>query len=202
MGKGMVPCWQCGVEMPLEHSRCSRCGTPRPTTKLDEIQTTPGAPLIRVPKRRRISSHDLVPISLRDEYDEAERERAERGARSRDERAKKLLWAAAAGAALTALPMGIPGFLFLPLRSDAFLLAVLDVVIGALAGLLTVRVRGGLFQGLVLFGAGFAAAVATKIKNGYPTEHQPVAIAVLASAVVFSLLVAGFIGMALDEHED
>lgn len=200
-GKGMSSCWSCGAEMPIEHSRCLRCGTTRRTSSLDELDTMPGAPLIRPPKRRRISSHDLLPVSLRDEYEDAAREREVKGLRHSDDRRKKFLWAAGAGAALTALPMAIPGFLFMPLRSDAFLLTLLDIVIGALAGFLTLRLRGGLLQGLMMFSAGFAAAVWTKVRIGYPIQHQPVAIAVLAAAVFLSVLVGGFIGMALDEHE-
>jgi hypothetical protein len=201
MGKGMTPCWQCGVEMPIEHTRCSRCGTSRHPTRLDELDTVPGAPLIRAPKRRRISSHDLLPVSLRDEYDQAARERETKGVRAGSDRTRKFLWAAATGAALTAAPLAVPTFLFLPLKSTAVLLLGLDLVIGAAAGFLTVRVKGGIFQGLVLFCAGFAAAVWTKVHVGYPIEHQPVALAVLGSAIALSVLVAGFVGMALDEHE-
>jgi hypothetical protein len=201
MGKGMTPCWQCGVEMPIEHTRCSRCGTTRHPTRLDELETVPGAPLIRAPKRRRISSHDLIPLSLRDEYEQVAREREIKGVRSGTDRTRKFVWAAATGAALTAAPLAVPGFLFLPLKSTALMLLGLDLIIGAAAGYLTLRVKGGLFQGLVLFGAGFAAAVWTKVHVGYPVEHQPVALAVLGSAIAASLLVSGFVGMALDEHD-
>ncbi|MEZ0229888.1 MAG: hypothetical protein ACAI25_14790 [Planctomycetota bacterium] len=197
----MSSCWSCGKEMAPEHTRCLKCGATRPTTDLGDLHTTPGAPLIRVPKRKRISSHDLVPLSLRDEYEQTARERQVQGMAASEERMKKFLWACATGAALTAIPMAIPAFLFMPARADAFLLTILDVVIGALAGFLTLRMKGGMFPGLVLFACGFAAAVFTKVKVGYPIEHQPVAIAVLGAAVGFSLLVAGFIGQALDEHE-
>jgi hypothetical protein len=199
--KGMSSCWSCGKEMAPEHTRCLKCGSTRPASDLGTLETMPGAPLIRVPKRKRISSFDLVPLSLREEYEQTARERQVQGIAASEERMKKFLWACATGAALTALPMSIPAFLFMPVRVDAFLLTVLDVVIGALAGFLTLRIRGGMFAGLVIFAAGFAAAVWTKVRVGYPVEHQPVAIAVLGSAVGFSLLVAGFIGQALDERE-
>ncbi len=201
MGKSMSSCWSCGQEMAPEHTRCLKCGATRPVSDLASLETMPGAPLVRVPKRKRISSHDLVPLSLRDEYDQSARERQVQGIAASEERMKKFIWACATGAALTAIPMSIPAFLFMPVRVDAFLLTVLDLVIGALAGFVTLRLRGGMMQGLVVFGCGFAAAVWTKLKVGFPTDHQPISLLVLGSAVGFSLLVAGFIGMALDEHD-
>src|SRR4051812_21487510 len=98
----MSPCWSCGVEMPNEHTRCTQCGSVRRTSNLHELDTMPGAPLIRPPKRRRISSHDLIPVSLREEYDQAARDRDVKGIKTGADRKAKLFWAAGAGAALTA----------------------------------------------------------------------------------------------------
>src|SRR5581483_10332004 len=121
------------------------CGTTRHATRLDELETVPGAPLIRAPKRKRISQHDLVPLSLKDEYEQVAREREIRGVRSGADRTRKFVWAAATGAALTAMPLAVPGFLFLPLKSTALMLVGLDLVVGAAAGFLTLRLKGGLF---------------------------------------------------------
>jgi hypothetical protein len=185
--------------VPIEHARCSRCGTA--VNPLDDLQTSPGSPLAKpVPKRRRISSHDLVPESLRREFEQIRKERAERSETTESSFRQKQLLAAITGAALTAFPMAVPGFMFLPRRSDAVLLILFDLLIGATAGSIVLRSKGGVFQGLFVFAVGFAVSLWAKVHLDYPLDHEPVAIAVLGSAVAASCLVACVVGVALDEH--
>ncbi len=197
--QGTIPCPSCGTSVPIEHSRCTRCGTSLKPG--GELNTTPGSPLLRpVERRRRISSRDLVPESLRREFEQIRKERAERGEATETTFRQKQLLAAITGAALTAFPMAVPGFMFLPRRSDAVLLILFDLLIGGTAGSIVLRFKGGLFQGLLVFVVGFAVSVWAKIHLDYPLEHEPVAIAVLGSAVALSCLVACVVGVALDEH--
>ncbi|HZV02014.1 MAG TPA: zinc ribbon domain-containing protein [Planctomycetota bacterium] len=203
MSPGTTNCPNCGAAVPIEHTRCTRCGQSQHRVgSLGDLPTTPGAPLIRPPKRRRISSHDLVPVSLRYENERRRAEQETRQARFLESQGGRVLAAAIAGAALTALPSSIPDFLFLPLKRDAFMLVLLDLVIGAVAGMLVARSGGGIFRGLFFFLLGFAGSIYEKLRMGYPLEHQPVAVAVLASATFLSLLVACVIGLSLDETSD
>jgi hypothetical protein len=200
--QGTVPCSSCGAPVPFEHSRCSRCGTQLRYGALADLPTMPGAPLIRTARRKRISSHDLVPQSLRDEHEELQREHETRREQGAGVRAQKFAWAAATGAALTAVPLAIPTFLFLPGKWDALLLLFLDLMIGGLAGSITLRLGGGALRGLVVFSVGFATSVWLKIHLHYPMQHHPVAFPVLMCAVVACALVASVVGVALDEHGD
>jgi len=200
--QGTVPCSSCGASIPIEHSRCSRCGAQALYGSLSRVETTPGAPLVRPRRTRRISSHDLVPTSLRQEYELIKKEKAARGTTSEFALRQKRLLAAVTGAALTGCPMAIPSVLFLPRRSDAFLLIIFDLLIGAFAGSLLLKVRGGLFQGLFIFGLGYCLSIWAKLRMGYPFEHNPVALAVLGSASALAALVACVVGVALDDHED
>lgn len=201
-GEGASPCRTCGASVPIEHSRCSRCGTSRTTGFMADVPTVPGSPLVRAPKRRRISSHDLVPVSLRQEYEQIQKEKASRTVATDLAYRQKQLLSALTGAALTAFPVAIPTFLFMPLRSDALLVFFLDLLVGALAGSVLLRIGGGLFRGLFVFALGFGLSLWAKMRLGYPIEHQPVATAVLASAAALSVLVAAVVGVALDEHSE
>ena len=198
--RGTIPCPVCGASVPLEYTRCARCGT---SNKVGD-PTPPAAPApppLKPPQRkRRISSRDLIPESLRREFEQLRKERAERGEVTETSFRQKQLLAAITGAALTAFPMAVPGFMFLPRQSDAVLLILFDLLIGGTAGSIVLRFRGGLFQGLLVFLVGFAVSVWAKVHLDYPLEHQPVAIAVLGSAVALSCLVACVVGVALDEH--
>ncbi len=197
------PCSNCGEPVLVEHTRCLKCGVSQLRFRpLGSLETTPGAPVIRTRRRERISAEVIIPASLREEREAQMRELAESRARTDELRDRKWTWAVATGAALTAFPLAVPTFLFLPGKWDALLLLFIDAVIGGISGSLTLRLGGGALRGLFSFAFGIALSVWLRVKLHYPVLQPPVALPVLASAVIACVLVATIVGVALDEHGD
>jgi hypothetical protein len=200
--KGTVPCASCGTPVETDWGVCPRCGTPRRPGGLAEIDTSPGAPLIRAPKRLRISGHDYVPTGLRQEYERTQLEREQRRAAEVKFRQTKTLYAAIAGLALVAFPYAVPAFVFLPSRKDAIALLGLDALVGVTAGALLSLAKGGWFQACLIFGAAFVAAITLLVKRDFPVTDNPAAFATVAATALLSIVVAGVLGAAIDEHVD
>jgi hypothetical protein len=197
---GTIPCGRCGAPIPIESGRCSRCGRAVPGGPVSDLATTPGAPLIRgLPERRRVSSFDFLPQAfLDDDAERRTRSAAQHGALIRAQRQRRL-YATLVGAALTIFPFAAAALVFMPVKRDVLFLALPDGLLGALCGRVLTRFRGGLVKSVLLFAPAFVLIASLKVQLGYPIVHHPAAGAVIGLAAVLALLVAGFLGVALDE---
>lgn len=196
-----APCPSCGAVSPGDPLRCARCGATLRRAPNVDGPTAPGQPLIRGEPRRRISSYDYVPLALQEELSRKREALAGRHGKLSAAQTTKVRASMAVGAALTTLPFVAAGFAFLPRRADALFLVVPDLLVGALAGSLVARLGGGAFRGVFWFLPAFGAVVCLEVYLGYPIVQNPASGAVLGVATLASLLVAAFLGAAVDEHE-